>query len=105
MKLFNVTFWLVVIVIITTIISAGLGLWKLFELIGLIPFLIFIGIFVTLLISTCVCLYFLISKIKYTIEDIVSKAKEFIADLKEKLQSLSVKDIVKIVLQILKKQK
>lgn len=103
MKLLTASFWLLVSVIICILVSAGLGLWKFFELVGLIPFLICLGIFIILLIATGVCLYFLISKIKYTIDDIVKKAKEFIADLKEKLQSLSVKDIIKIVLQILKK--
>lgn len=103
MKLLTASFWLLVSVIISILVSAGLGMWKFFELVGLIPFLICLGVFVILLIATCVCLYFLIIKIKYTIDDIVKKAKEFIADLKDKLQSLSVKDIIKIVLQILKK--
>ena len=103
MNLLNATFWLLISVILCVSVSAGLGAWKFFELVGLIPFLICFGIFVTLLIVTCVCLYFLISKITYTIEEITKKAKEFIADLKNKLQSLSVKDIIKIVLQILKK--
>lgn len=103
MKLLTASFWLLVSVIISILVSAGLGMWKFFELVGLIPFLICLGIFVILLIATGVCLYFLISKIKYTIDDIIKKAKEFIADLKDKLQSLSVKDIIKIVLQILKK--
>lgn len=103
MKLLTASFWLLVSVIISILVSAGLGMWKFFELVGLIPFLICLGIFVILLITTSVCLYFLISKIKYTIDDIIKKAKEFIADLKDKLQSLSVKDIIKIVLQILKK--
>lgn len=103
MKLLTASFWLLVSVIISILVSAGLGVWKFFELVGLIPFLICLGIFIILLIATCVCLYFLISKIKFTIDEIIKKAKVFIEDLKDKLQSLSVKDIIKIVLKILKK--
>lgn len=103
MKLLSASFWLLGSVIICILASVGLGFWKLFELVGLIPFLICLGIFVILLIATCVCLYFLIVKIKYNINNITKKAKEFIEDLKNKLHSLSTKDIIKIVLKFLKK--
>lgn len=103
MKHLSTSFWLLVSVIICILASVALGFWKLFELVGLIPFLICLGIFVILLITTCVCLYFLIVKIKYNINNITKKAKEFIEDLKNKLHSLSTKDIIKIVLKFLKK--
>lgn len=95
-------FWLLVTIILCNLIGVGFGFYALYLMSGL-WFLIGLGVYVVIIVACSLLIWKFLDKLKVDLNEFVSNLKAFVADTVEKIKNLSVKDIMKIVLKLLKK--
>lgn len=96
------TFWLLVTIILCNIVGVGFGFYALYSWVGL-WFLIGLSVYVIIIVTCALLIWKFLGKLKVDLNEFVADLKAFVADTIEKIKSLSVKDIMKIVLKLLKK--
>lgn len=95
-------FWLLVVIILCNIVGVGFGFYALYSWVGL-WFLIGLFAYIIIVVTSALLIWKFLDKIKVDLNKFIADLKAFVADTVEKIKSLSIKDIIKIVLNLLKK--
>lgn len=95
-------FWLLAIIILCNIVGVVFGFYALYTWVGL-WFLVGLSIYIIVIATCALLIWKFLGKLKVDLNEFIADLKAFVADTIEKIRSLSVKDIMKIVLKLLKK--